>query len=158
MTAIMSGDDFDATWLLARYGVDGLSCARIARELGTYEEKVRRALIAHGIERRPPNTLHRSVPELLDANWLRSRYVTDGAGMPSIARELRVSPRTVWWALRRHGIPTRPRSQDSRPAELNDKRWLAEAVRSRSYRSIAAELGVSPSTVLRATRRLGITP
>lgn len=45
-----------------------------------------------------------------------------------------------------------------RPVELDDLDWLRDRYRTRGYRAIALELGVSVGTVRRACTRLGIQP
>lgn len=94
---------------------------------------------------------------LEDAGWLAEQSATRSAS--SIARELGVAPGTVLRALRLHGIPIRSGTalrRATRRPELDDAEWLTEHYSRMSAEAIAAELGVAPSTVLRALRMHGI--
>ena len=46
--------------------------------------------------------------------WLHQKYVVEGLGCPDIAKLTGRDSKTVWYWLRKHGIPTRPRGSDER--------------------------------------------
>jgi hypothetical protein len=76
----------------------------IADELGVNPQMVLAAMHEHGIERRGHSAMQqfRSPTELDDGEWLRQRFSEVSARV--IAKELDVTPRTVYLALERHGI------------------------------------------------------
>jgi Mn-dependent DtxR family transcriptional regulator len=92
-----------------------------------------------------------------DPDWLADAYRRASAG--TIAAELGVARGTVLAALRRHGVTIRDRG-DSRtfqvPPQLRDPDWLATRYQQASANTIAAELGVAPSSVANALHRHGI--
>lgn len=143
----------DAAWLRHRYTDEQVSIVRIAEELGCSAGAVRRALHRHGIEVRvhgPPR-----IDQLYDTAWLRR--ARQRATPPEIAEQLGCSEVTVRWALWRSGIAP-GEGTPTRPSQLDDPGFLlAEYVHARrSARSIAAEVGCAPATVLNALRRQGI--
>lgn len=92
-----------------------------------------------------------------DPDWLADAYQRASAG--TIAAELGVARDTVLAALRRNGITIRDRG-DSRafqvPRQLRDPEWLAARYQQASASTIAAELGVAPSSVVNALHRHGV--
>jgi transposase len=150
----------DAPALLADAYAAAPSVAALARQAGVSASTVLRALIRHGIKRRPRNQHRRprSAHLLDDATWLADRYRTR-TGV-EIAEELGVSTTTVYAAMARNQIPRRTTSSTlslSRPG-LADPTWLRSAVQRDSSGSIAAELDVSAGAVTDAYRRAGIDP
>ena len=121
---------------------------------------MRRALIRHGIDRLPRSRSRRpsSADVLDDRSWLSDQYRTHSA--VEIADETGVSTRTVYVAMRRHGIARRHphRGSELRQPALTDAQFLDAAIRRESSTAIAAELGVSAGTVTAAYRRAGIKP
>lgn len=73
-----------------------------------------------------------------DPTWLRRNYVENGRLLREIAADLGCSKQTVGVALRRHGIPVRPRSGPPPTIAIGDRsgRWLVvgEAARERHGR------------------------
>ena len=134
--------------------------AEIAHQIDVSSATVRRALVRHGIERLPRNRNRRprSADVLDDPAWLRTRYRT--ATGVEIAKELGVTPRTVYSAMDRHKIARRaePGELQLRRPNLADADWLKDAVESHSSGMVAAELHVSAGTVTAAYRRAGIDP
>lgn len=54
-------------------------------------------------------------PSLATKEWLEQKYVTEGLGMPEIARILgKKDPKSILYWMRKYGIPTRPRGSDTR--------------------------------------------
>lgn len=95
-------------------------------------------------------------PELHDANWLRTTYVTLKLSTRAIARKLGCDKRTIVRALKKNGI----RVKDPRHLELpqlQDHAWLEERYKRLSTNEIAAELGCSSHPVVTAMEKLGIT-
>lgn len=143
--------------LRATYEAAG-SIAAVAQSLEVSATTVRRALVRHSIERLPRNRNRRppGADALDDRKWLAEQYRISTA--VDIARRLGTSPRTVYAAMERHGIPRRSgpgRLRLSRP-ELTDGDWLRHAVESASSSQVAAELDVSSGTVRAAYRRAGV--
>ena len=102
----------------------------------------------------PPRVKH---PLLDDAVLLADAYAA--ATIASIAEQVGVSTTTVRRALVRHGVDRLPRSRNTRPPTaqvLDDPSWLAEQYRARTGVDIAAELGVTPTTVYAAMARHAI--
>jgi uncharacterized metal-binding protein len=92
----------------------------------------------------------------LDDEVLMRAHVAAGRSPADIARIIGCGKDTVRRSLHRLGIEWELPGSMTRPAELDDVRWLADAVRSSSCRSIAAGLGCSVMAVTRALRRHGI--
>ena len=149
----------DPDELAARYRSAG-SIAGVAELIAVSASTVRRAMVRHGIDRFPRNWNRRprTADALDDRQWLTDRYQTM-TGV-AIARELSVSPRTVYAAMQRHGISRRvnPGGLALRRGELADSSWLHDAVESKSSNAVADVLDVSPGTVTTAYRRVGIDP
>jgi DNA-binding CsgD family transcriptional regulator len=148
----------DPTALEAAYRAATLD--QLASRLGVSRSTVRRALIRHRIDRLPRNRNRRpsTARALEDAEWLATQYRTRSA--VDIADELHVSSRTVYEAMRRHGIErrTQPGVLQLRRPQLTDPDWLAKAVERGSSTSIATELDVSPGTLIDAYSRAGLEP
>ena len=149
----------DGEVLAAEYR-SGMSIAALGDRLGVSSATVRRALIRHGIEKLPRNRNRRpaSGDVLDDGRWLAERYRTR-TGV-DIARELRVSARTVYSAMERHGIARRatPGKLMLQRPELVDPGWLHDAVEHHSSTMVASQLKVSAGTVASAYLRAGIDP
>jgi DNA-binding CsgD family transcriptional regulator len=94
-------------------------------------------------------------PEVDDVTWLTEAAATRSSQV--IATELGCAPATVQRAMRRLDIAPRPANRDLRPAELDDRAWLADQYEHASAETIAQLLGCAPATVNRALRRQGIT-
>ena len=152
----MPGHLHDIDWLADQ--CESRSASSIARELGVATETVLRAMRLHKIPVRFATSERRPLrPELDDADWLADRYAGTAVGV--IAKELGVAESTVTRALEGHGIEIRDTSETQRlrmPAELYDTDWLREHYASKSGAQIAAELGVSFSTVHKAFARAGV--
>lgn len=73
----------------------GLTLTAMARDLGIPEDKVRRSLRRYRLP-------------MVSERWLRQRYVHDGATMEAIAAEMGCSFTTIFKAIHRAHIPTRP--------------------------------------------------
>lgn len=142
-------------WLRERYLVNQVSTTAIAEEIGCAPATVNAALRAHGIEVRPPRPIvppSRISPanraRLADADWMRRRYIADGASTSAIAAELDCSTSTVWIALRRHGISVR------RPGPRLTKRTdpmvpVALRIPESAYREVAKAAASAGRTVAR---------
>ena len=118
----------------------GETVSSIARRVGIDRSGVRQRMRRHEIT----NPHYRPVerPALLDdADWLRSRYVTDAVTIKQIATGIGVGPSTVDRALRRAGIERRPQGR-SAPGGF-DADWLRDAyvVRRVPVADIAEQLG-----------------
>jgi hypothetical protein len=86
----------------------GASLRQLALAHGTDDRFIRDALVqAGGTIRRSGG--HQKWATVLTAEWLGDQYVEAGRSARTIAAELGCKPETVLKALRRHGIPVRPR-------------------------------------------------
>ena len=91
----------------------------------------------------------------LDPEWLRRRYVDDGAPVADIAAGAGVDLSTVHRALRAAGIP--PRGQGARSGAVLDRDWLAGRVAAGATpHAIGVEAGVSRSSVMWALAGYGL--
>lgn len=90
------------------------------------------------------------VSDLPDASWLRERIVS-GASITEIAEETGRRPRTVWAALRRHGISTPTRHAR---AQVDRNSVLAAWKRGDHVDDIAAAHGRSVAWVRDAVRNV----
>jgi hypothetical protein len=92
-----------------------------------------------------------------DPQWLRRRYVDEGASIGQMARECGVSWNPVRTALVRAGIEIRPNSRWVHPL-LADEAWLRRSYidRGRTISAIAEELRVDDRRVVRALDAAGI--
>jgi DNA-binding CsgD family transcriptional regulator len=135
----------------------GRSLSSIAAEVGCSRSAVRAAAIRLRITDRRPYKLVRFW-QLHDVTWLRRRYVDDAWTSGQIAAEVGCSPGSVLRALHRAGVALRhwPAADTTL---LHDGVWLhARYVdEAMSTTAIAARLGCSPQTVLKALARAGIT-
>ena len=109
---------------------------------------------------RRPRGKPRGFPQLEDAEWLKRHYLTDSASMAAIAAEVGCSVPTVSVALARHGIEARPSggAQARRLPLLEDAEWLKRryVTADAGIVAIAAEVGCSAGTVIRALARHGV--
>lgn len=100
----------DVGWLRREYVERQRSAADIARDLECSETAVLDALRRHRLPVRDRGGGARRglMPQQLsDVEWLRVRYLGDGASIRQIAAELDVSASAVAGALRRWGVPRR---------------------------------------------------
>jgi hypothetical protein len=144
--------------LLADAYRSSTSIAELATKVDVSAATAHRALVRRGIDRLPRNRNRRpaTAQVLDDPEWLEQRYKSC-TGV-EIAAELGVSPRTVYGAMERHGIPRRaePGALKLRRPELVDGAWLERAVETSSSAMVASELGVSPGTLTTAYERVGL--
>jgi hypothetical protein len=73
----------------------GLTVSVMAEELGVEELMVRQSLRRHRLS-------------MVSEQWLRRRYLDDGATMEAMAEELGCTFATIFKAIHRAGIPSRP--------------------------------------------------
>ena len=137
------GDDqFDVEWLRRRYVVQHRTLAAIASEAHVSISTVHTALRAHGLRR---SMRRQSASALDDEQWLRLRYIDDGATAVDIAAEIGVSPKRVRSAQQlHHGSP----GSDDRPVEgLRSQRGPA-------VRSLEATPVIAPFLIPATDRRV----
>lgn len=109
------------------YVEQNLTAVEIAPRIGYSRSRTFALLRAAGITankrvvtRKDTDFTPRSLPErphreptayhkLPDAEWLRARYWTDNQNVTDIAKEFGVNPSAVSYALKRYGIPIKPR-------------------------------------------------
>jgi transposase len=94
-----------------------------------------------------------------DPQWLRRRYVQDGASIRQMAAECAVKPDTMRAALDRAGIEVRPKGPwVHHPPQLRDTAFLRDAYldRGMTIAAIAEDVGVTDSRVVRALADAGI--
>lgn len=101
-------------------------------------------------------------PQLHDPDWLRRRFVDEGAGIGELAAEVGCKDELVRRALRRHQV-LRPPGEEvfaSPCPELQDDDWLRRAYLEDGLTgpAIAKLVGCSLGDVYRALRRVGIGP
>jgi|GEM_PF-1789285 len=137
--------------VLQQMVAEGATDQAIARALKVSPSTVAYHLRKHGIERKvvaeKPN---QTTARKLDADVLR-QMVAEGATNRTIARALEVSPSTVAYHLRKHGIE-RPKPKPLDADVL--RQMVAEGA---TNQTIAQALEVSPSTVICHLRKHGIS-
>lgn len=98
--------------------------------------------------------------ELDDADWLRRKYETERLNAVEIARELGCTADTVYRAMRKHGIASRPKWQATRMAKSGcdlDEAKAAELYRAGASTTDLTKLfGSSSNTILAALKRQGV--
>jgi DNA-directed RNA polymerase specialized sigma24 family protein len=145
----------DVVWLRQRFIVEAVSAGQIASEVGCSTATVWRALAEAGL-RRGVHVDPGTYPRLGDVEWLRDRYLVQGARIGEIAAEVGCRELAVHHALVRARIPLRgvPRIYP----QLGDESWLRlRYVEQRiSVGDIAEELGCDGSTVIAALAAAGI--
>ena len=163
----------DKKWLNMQYVTLKRTATDIAQELGCGRPRLLCALIKHRIPvRNRDEALDlfwvKTNKGLVckDKKWLKAQYVTLGRNASSIAEELGCSVYRLYYALNKHGIPLRSRSESNklRWNKVNkrilykDRKWLSTqyVVRGRSVPSIAKELGCSNFKIYNALGRHGI--
>jgi transposase-like protein len=97
----------------------------------------------------------RRYPQLGDAEWLRRRYVEDGASLDDLAAEIGCQKSALRGALAAAGVRPRPRGRRRTLRALGTEELL-ELIARRGHGGAARELGINPSTLYRDIRRLGI--
>jgi predicted transcriptional regulator len=139
-----------ADWLTQQYVDRRRSASQIARDTHTTTAEVHAALTRQGVTRPPAR------PELTP-DALRAAFAA-GETVSSIARRAGVDRSGVRERMRRAGIRNPHFTPTTRPAVLDDAAWLSEQSASpkATVRQIAADLGVSDTTVRRALRRSGV--
>lgn len=143
----------DKEFLWQRYWGEQRSIVSIGAELACSPGAVRAALFRHGIEVRAAGAPR--IDQLYDPQWLAA--AASRSTPAETAETLGCSEVTVRWALWRSGIAPGP-GNPRRPAALDDVAYLFRTyvTERRSARSIAAELGCAPGTVVKALRRNGL--
>jgi len=88
--------------------------------------------------------------------WLYNEHIVEGKSVNRIAREQEVDWSTIWYHLRKNGIPVRKSS--SRKNFIGDREWLYDehVVKGKSVNRIAEEQGVSWSVIRHRLRKFGI--
>jgi hypothetical protein len=139
----------DPSWLRRRYIEDGASVRMIAGEVGCNPATVCRAVAAAGLSR-DSDGVRRRYPRLKDVEWLRERYVVQGARIVDIAAEVGCGELAVRAALARARLPLR--GVPLRYPQLRDRSWLRlRYVEQRvSVRDMAGEVGCDESAVYEA--------
>src|SRR4051812_24125233 len=97
----------------------------------------------------------RRYPQLGDVEWLRRRYVEDGASLDDMAGEIGCQKSTLRQALAAAGVLTRPRGRRRTLRTLGTEELL-DLIARRGHGGAARELGIDPSTLYRDIRRLDI--
>lgn len=96
----------------------------------------------------------------LSVEDLRREYLEKDVSMREACEALRCCATTLIKALRRHGLPTKPRTwnhrRKNRFPQLQDRNWLMEQMATRSMQDIARELGTSQGNVSDHAKRHGI--
>src|SRR5581483_1856512 len=133
----------------------GLTAAQIAGRVGGSPTRVVEALERAGIPRRPRNW-RPGVPEL-SRELLVELYVNQGLSSRAIAARVGGSDQRVLDALRRHGIPVRPRWQSAPPPAVKTRRLRTLYVdQRRSEAEIAALYATNAWQVRQQLGALGI--
>jgi AraC-like DNA-binding protein len=147
----------DSAWLRRCLTIEATPVRDIAAEIGCSRPTVYRALQAAGL-RRDDSSYRPSYPRLRDTQWLRERYLVQGARMKDIAAEVGCGELAVRKALVRAKIPLR--GVPPIYPQLRDPDWLRQQyVEQRiDLPDIAAQLGCHPDTVHRALAAAGIPP
>lgn len=130
------------------YVVQGLNVIRVARALHRRNDAVVAALREYGLMFHVTN------------DWMQEQYVQQGKSVDDIATSLGCTEENIRYYLRSYGIPIRYKSRGSpRIPLLNDPAWLYTQYvgRRRGRAAIAADVGCSQTSVVRALVRFGIT-
>lgn len=104
----------DRAWLESQYQQDQRSLNEIADLVGCTGMTVHRALVQHGIPRRPASSRGTRFPELEDADWLREAYWQRGQSHIEIAEAVGCTDSAVAAAFRKLGIPRRTSTESRR--------------------------------------------
>ncbi|MGN5633247.1 hypothetical protein [Streptomyces sp. AC154] len=131
--------------IIERYE-DRESVKALGAEYGVSKETILRVLRRHDVPRRGSRLL---LP--LSNDEIARRYTERREQIQDIAKELGVSRHTVAKRLDEEGVR---RSVGHRGLELSDAALAARRSAGESARSIAADLGISHTTVLKRTRGL----
>lgn len=132
-----------------------LTSTEIARRVGGSPARVISALERAGIPRRPPGR-QQDLPELT-REVLVELYVDQGLSSRTIAARVGGSDQRVLNALRRHGIPVRPRGHSAPPPAASARRLRTLYVdERRSEAEIAAMYRTTAWQVRQRLRALGI--
>lgn len=155
---------YDEEYLYNAHYIDGLSVSEIARENGVSVDTILYFFKKNGLEYTPmfaKTTLSED-----EENNIIDLYI-GGESSTEIGKKYSISHRLVLRVLNRRGIERRTLSESQYnyfekdvPSELQDKDWLIEeyVTKRKNSKDIANDLGVSPSTVIRGLKRLGIQP
>jgi AraC-like DNA-binding protein len=141
--------------LRRRFTVEARPVRDIAAEIGCNKSTVYRALQAARLSR-DGSSYRSSYGQLRDTQWLRQRYLVQGARMKDIAAEVGGRGLAVREALVRAKIPLRGVSPVY--PQLRDRDWLRQqhAEQHSDVPGIAARLGCHPDTVRLALVAAGI--
>lgn len=94
-------------------------------------------------------------PQLGDAEWLRRRYIEQGASLLTIRAEVGCTEAAVRQALARHDIPIRPGVRRRTLADLTVEQALS-LVREHGFGGAAGALGVDRATLTAMLGNLGV--
>lgn len=136
-----------------------LSLSGVAEEAETTVWKVRYWLKKHGIETRDGGGSRFATTKLTNQDWLRKRYLEDGATTLEIADELDCTARTVNTWMHKYDIECPWKLSETEQEKLSNPDWLRWAydVRDMSVAEIAANLNCSEGYVYKHLGKYGIT-
>jgi DNA-binding CsgD family transcriptional regulator len=150
-------------WLREQYWEKERTTAEIAEKLGLSGTTVRKYMRRYDIERRGMSEARTdgNAERLQNERWLREQYWEKGHTLAEIAQKLSVSSGAVRNSMERHDIERRGESKaqtDGNVERLQNEQWLREQYcdEERTSYDIAAELGVSDTTVREQMEEYGI--
>ena len=141
----------DKQWLISSYS--SKSTRQIAKELGCSQSAISKALHRHGVKTRPPGRF--TAEKLKNKEWLAEAYKTRTTR--SIAKEIGCSATAVAYALKRYNVKLRPPVRKVLPEIMADYEWMSKRYSEVSTVIMGRELECSPTTILAALNKLGIS-
>jgi DNA-binding CsgD family transcriptional regulator len=150
-------------WLREQYWGEGRTAVDMADEVDVKVQTICKWMGKHDIERRDQSEAQTdgNIQQLKNVQWLREQYWEKERTTAEIAEKLGLSGTTVRKYMRRYDIERRGMSEartDGNAERLQNEQWLREQYcdEERTSYDIAAELGVSDTTVREQMEEYGI--
>ncbi len=141
-------------WLYSQYSIKNIPTPKIAHEVKVSQTTIKTYLKKHNIPRK--GVSKEILTKLHNQLWMTEQYVSKGRTTICIGKELGISSETVGFHLKKHKIKIRGKLPNHVQVLLNNKAWLEEQYKTKSFEKIASDLGTQSGYICRVFKKHGI--